>query len=236
MTKINFTWQFWISTILWILLSVLSISHLWYLENYDGHTFTINIIRSTKSLILPVLLSIFIINRFKKWKREYWLIIFALLFAFIGDVLLIEWTQSDALFLGGLAAFLIGHIFSIIYIFKNSNFKKNKYKWIVTLPFIFVPFVIWQISTLDSVLIAIAIFFYSLMLCTLLGLSLTLIFTKESIVYTLAIIGSSLFVISDMILGLKTFKHIQFPATTVIWTYICAQVFLTLFYLRSSKN
>src|SRR5437868_5813484 len=69
----------------------------------------------SKPLVLFALLAHFIFqtentkHKFKKW------IIFALLFSWAGDILLMFEEQDSIYFLAGLSAFLIAHIFYIIF-------------------------------------------------------------------------------------------------------------------------
>ena len=71
-----------------------------------------NIIYASKPLLMPLLMAYYISRRSKLEKYDY-LILSALLFSLAGDVLLmVTWTGRD-LFVFGLAAFLVAHVFYI---------------------------------------------------------------------------------------------------------------------------
>jgi len=87
-----------------------------------------------KPLIIPVVIGYFdsqvndITKGFNKW------IVFALIFSWIGDVLLMFQDKKDIFFLLGLSSFLLAHIFYIIYFHKarlRDNVKSNPWLLVI---------------------------------------------------------------------------------------------------------
>src|SRR6186713_2006841 len=95
----------------------------------------------TKPLLMPFLITFFIFQTkdfsspLKKW------ITFALVFSWAGDVLLMFESTNGNFFIFGLVAFLIAHIFYILFyeiVIRKENLRKN-YWW-------FLPVIIYYIA------------------------------------------------------------------------------------------
>ena len=92
----------------------------------------------TKPLLMPLLIVLFIFqttgfnSSLKKW------IVLALAFSWAGGVLLIFESTNGNFFIFGLVAFLIGHIFYILFfenVIRKEGLRKN-YWWFLPLAFI----------------------------------------------------------------------------------------------------
>lgn len=159
------------------------------------------------------------------------IILSALTFSLLGDLLLMFVEQSASYFMLGLVAFLIAHIFYILIFLRNRNPKLKPYG-----------------LTLGVILYAVLFFFVvkdglgNLFPAVLLYMMIILIMlltaylrkgTAKPLSYILVCIGAILFVISDSILALnKFYKPWDFAGLFIMLTYALAQYFIVIGLLK----
>ena len=154
------------------------------------------------------------------------LLTWALIFHTIGDVLLIfpgEW-----FFLGGVAAFLIGHIFYLLLICKGLKGFTFLEGLVATIP-VLVVYPLALLFRQDDLFITIGIAIYALALLGYLAFGYVGLLQKNKL-YRYFIWGGLIFIISDTIVALDRFLGIGFPyqdAATMA-TYIIAEMVLCL--------
>ena len=187
----------------------------------------------SKGLLMPLLFAFFAsginiysgTNNNAKYIR---LIGFALLFSFLGDIFLIE--DSSLNFMMGIAAFLIAHVFYIIFFCRIQPFKRKNSLSILISGFIILSYVVlidylfWPLITKQSLTMPVVT--YSFFLGTMLFTAVNTINTekkpKDFMVYLIA--GAMLFVASDSILAFNKFYLTQqIPGFYVMLTYCIAQ-------------
>jgi len=204
-----------------IIFSAVSVIYLYTLSGKPGKLQFI-----LKSCLMPLLLGIYITG---SWPDNiFWPVVLALVFAWIGDVLLLKIT-SILWFKLGLASFLIGHIFYIIamYGFIQFNFTVLIISFITAacLGVIIYKFVKpgkqmrIPVIAYETVILIMAIFALQLFLSQ---------FIANGLIFGLLIFSGSLcFVISDTLLALRTFRRAKIYFGVMI-TYIAAQLLITL--------
>ena len=132
-------------------------------------------------------------------------IILALAFSWLGDVLLLIDKQTGSLFIYGLLAFLIAHLFYIFYFLKIRRVNRP-----AKLPgrLIFLAIAVYTVSLfgfiaphVKNLLVPVGV--YALVISTMLAASLAAFdFGKQSF-GKLSVAGTLLFIVSDSILAIK---------------------------------
>lgn len=151
----------------------------------------------------------------------------ALSFSLIGDVFLMFNKDDGLLFILGIAAFLIGHVFYILAFSRILIENKVKFNWflIVLVGLLFsatIPLLVLRAGEF-----AIPVFMYSLTICTMLAFALQLLKVKG--VGVIISIGAALFVISDSLIAiLKFITPISHGGWWVMLTYIAAQYLIII--------
>jgi len=178
----------------------------------------------SKPLLLPLLMTYYLssVGMGSKFAK---LMAAALLFSWLGDVLLL-W---DSLFIPGLLAFLIAHIFYIIYFVKIEPSKKGLIRsqplfgtpvlvfWGLFLAFLF-PY-------LEK--LRIPVFVYATVICTMLLCSINLSGKLKRPVFLLFLNGALQFVLSDSLLAINKFVFpFWFLPLCVMLAYCSAQYLL----------
>jgi len=180
---------------------------------------------------LMVLLIVYYADGTKKTVlRIKHLIIAALFFSWLGDVLLLLDKQYKTLFIYGLTAFLTAHICYILYFLKIRTINRagkipNK--------LIFASIAVYTISlfaylapNVENLLIPVA--FYALVISTMLAVSMTAFDFAKQNYGKLAVAGTLLFVVSDSILAINRFAApFAFAPVFIMLTYGLAQFFIT---------
>jgi uncharacterized membrane protein YhhN len=159
----------------------------------------------------------------KKW------IILALLFSWAGDVLLMSESKNSNFFIFGLVAFLIAHIFYILYyenIIRLENLKKNY--WLFVPVLIYYAVLIYILSpNLGDMKLPVRI--YGVVISYMLIQALQVGRIRNRPAAVLMITGAVLFIISDSILALnKFYKPFEYAGILIMFTYGTAQLLITL--------
>ena len=181
-----------------------------------------------KPLIVIWLLAYFILqlrtvrSSLKKW------VIAALLFSWIGDVLLMFQGDHPLFFLLGLSAFLAAHIFYIIF-FHFIRVKENvKSRWYIVLIVALYYFIIKKLLSpyLGDMKLPVSI--YAVVISFMFMLALHILFVKNKIAGGLMMSGALLFVISDSVLAInKFYQPFEMAGIVIMLTYGLAQLFIT---------
>lgn len=202
-----------------ILFLIISILHV--ISCYKEITKLRNI---TKPLLMPILIFNFLFNG----KDINTIIILSLFFGFLGDVFLIK-SKNSKFFIMGLLSFLIGHIFYIVELFKNINFKNFYFIYLFSLliPILISYFVYNKIKNYLGSFKTPVIMYISI-IATMLCLSIFYFLTNTTSLPLIAMLGAILFVLSDSILSISTFKgSFKRDSFFIMITYIMAQFLLS---------
>ncbi len=182
----------------------------------------------TKGLLMPLLLAFFIAGIKTVDKKYIIQVCFALLFSFLGDVLLVK--DGSLYFMLGIAAFLIAHIFYIILFCRIQPFSKKNGVFILIsgaaiLCYVaLLDFLFWPNITRQS--LAIPVITYSIVLGAMLFTALN-VTNKKGVpkkIITSLVLGAALFVLSDSIIAFNKF-YLSTPVNGfyVMGTYCLAQ-------------
>ncbi|MDZ4806990.1 MAG: lysoplasmalogenase [Bacteroidota bacterium] len=190
-----------------------------------------------KPLIITTLIGYFdsqfnsITKGLAKW------VLFALLFSLLGDVLLMFQEKNSIFFLLGLSAFLIAHIFYIIF-FHNVRVKENvKGKpWLLVVAVIYYAALINLLSPYLADM-KIPVLIYGVVISFMFMLAMHMLFIKNKPAGQWMMVGALLFVLSDSILAInKFYQPFEAAGVLIMLTYGLAQLFIVegaIRYLRS---
>jgi uncharacterized membrane protein YhhN len=158
----------------------------------------------------------------KKW------ILAALFFSWAGDVLLMFQQNESLFFLLGLSAFLIAHIFYIVFFHQVRIKEKLKSNWLFLL--IVVVYYAGLISFLSPYLgdMKLPVRIYGLVISFMFMLAMHMLFIRNKNAGLLMMTGALLFVISDSVLAInKFYQSFELAGVVIMLTYGIAQFFIT---------
>jgi uncharacterized membrane protein YhhN len=157
--------------------------------------------------------------------------LFALLFSWFGDILLLFVESFASFFLYGLIAFLISHIFYILAFSKVVHkpldvalFKR--YPWMLLIPY---GYAVYVYSELKSHLgeMALPVLIYMVVISTMLAVAMSRYAKVVMTSFIWILMGAVLFVASDSILAINKFHHhIAYADYLIMITYMLAQFFI----------
>lgn len=183
----------------------------------------------SKPLLMPLLIVFFIFNTrpfispLKKW------IVLALVFSWAGDVLLMFESMNTNIFIFGLVAFLIAHIFYILFyesVIRRENLKKN-YWWFIPVLIYYVSIIYILSPYLGDMKLPVRI--YAIVISYMLIQALQTAMIKDQDAAKLMIAGSVLFIISDSLLAVNKFHgSFEYAGIAIMLTYGIAQLLITL--------
>ncbi len=204
-------------------------------------TFEIDILHQIAKPLLMISLLIYFWDKSDIRKNEKWVsfVTLALVFSWIGDIMLLFTFKHFMFFFAGLSAFLIAHLVFII-AYKKATYKdKLNIKWSF-FPFVVLGFILLMayltLPYVDSV-IQVPLVVYGIILCLMI---LAAWFRKGETTdesFQLVVLGAALFIISDSILAINRFSHtIPFAGVAVMGTYIIAQWLIVNGLLKHNKK
>jgi len=183
----------------------------------------------TKPLLMPVLIAFFIFqtkdltSSLKKW------ITLALVFSWAGDVLLMFESTNSNFFIFGLVAFLIAHIFYILfyeYVIRKEGLSKN-YWWFLPVIIYYIALIYILSPNLGDMKLPVRI--YGIVISYMLIKALQTGRIKNFGAATLMIAGAVLFITSDSILAInKFYESFEYAGIAIMVTYGIAQLLITL--------
>lgn len=191
----------------------------------------------SKPLLMPALVVYFLFqtkqmqSAFKKW------ILLALFFSWAGDVLLMFQEDGPNFFLFGLSAFLLAHIFYII--FFNGVRVKEKIRIDFKLLLVVLTYYAVLISLLFNHLgsMQIPVMAYGIVISSMFLLSMHMMFIKNKEAGKGMMFGALLFVLSDSLLAInKFYQPFQLAGAVVILTYGMAQLFIVYGAIKYIRN
>jgi uncharacterized membrane protein YhhN len=149
--------------------------------------------------------------------------------------------EKDTLFfMLGLAAFLIAHIFYIIFFFNINRKEKSKLNWLLIIAVAAYYFALLTIlfPTLGDMKIPVTV--YGLVISTMLLFALHVASIKNREAAKWLLTGAILFVISDSVLAINKFYHpFEYSGALIMLTYGLAQWFIVkgaILYLRNQEE
>ncbi len=194
----------------------------------------------SKPLLIPTLIAYLLsqtrnsASNLKKW------VLFALLFSWVGDVLLMFVPTNDIYFLLGLAAFLLAHIFYILFFhFTRLKEQIKSNPWLLVVVVIYYALLInWLSPYLDDMKIPVRV--YGVVISFMLMLAMHMIGISNKKAGQWMMIGALLFVISDSVLAInKFYKPFELAGVIIMLTYGLAQLFIVkgaVSYINSNRQ
>jgi len=183
----------------------------------------------TKPLLMPLLIAFFIFqtkdlaSSLKKW------IILALIFSWAGDVFLMFESANGNFFIFGLAAFLIAHIFYILFyenVIRKEGLRKN-YWWFLPVIIYYIALIYILSPHLGDMKLPVRI--YGIVISYMLIQALQTGGIKNRGAATSMIAGAVLFITSDSILAIsKFYESFEYAGMAIMLTYGIAQLLITL--------
>ena len=182
----------------------------------------------SKPLLMPLLIVYFIFNTNTVVSLKKWIVL-ALISSWLGDVLLMFEARNNIFFIFGLVAFLIAHIFYILFyenILKLENLKKNYWLFIPVL--IYYVALIYLLSPhLGEMKLPVRV--YGVVISYMLIQALQITRIKNRAASAMMIIGAILFIASDSVLAMnKFYQPFELAGIAIMITYGMAQLLITL--------
>ena len=190
-----------------------------------------------KPLLLPFLL--FSVYTFEKFPTKN-LLLSALTFSWIGDVILMFADKGELYFIFGLVSFLISHILYIVLFSKQGNttdYRKNIIFWIA-----FILIILYLKSMLTLLFpklgdLKIPVSIYALTISTMLLVALKGYFSWKKPANISILFGAMFFVTSDSILAInKFYEPLPYAAFLIMFTYLVAQFAIVIGIQKLNKE
>lgn len=184
----------------------------------------------TKVLLLFTLMIYFYCYTIKVRSTFTNLILLALVFSWVGDILLLFQEKDPGFFLSGLLSFLAAHIFYIIAFTRVGDSDRKSLlarKPVLALPFIaYGVFIFFLIRKgLGSMMIPVIVYECIILLMGISALNRYKRVSTES--FQMVFSGAILFMISDTLLAINKFREpFAFSSLVIMFTYITAQYFI----------
>ncbi len=190
-----------------------------------------------KPFLVPFLILYFTRETFYIKDISKKLIVLALVFSWLGDVLLIFESKNENFFILGLIAFLIAHIFYILFFEKiilAENLKKRYWLFLPVMVY-YVVLISVLSPTLDDMKWPVRI--YGIVISYMLIKALQAGWIKNRMTAFYLITGAVLFVISDSILALnKFYMSFEYAGVLIMLTYGMAQLLIAVGAVRYINN
>jgi uncharacterized membrane protein YhhN len=189
----------------------------------------------------PILLPFLILATYRQddFQTKNYLLT-ALLFSWIGDVILMFADKGELYFIFGLVSFLIAHLlFILLFINQRTegDYLKNIFFWIgvIAVAAYLKSMLSLLFPTLGDLKIPVSV--YALTISAMLIMAIKGYFTWEKPMNTVILIGAVFFVTSDSILAINKFYNpIQSANFLIMFTYIVAQYLITFGVLRLNQK
>lgn len=189
---------------------------------------------AAKAAIIPVLLTLFILNINLNDDKLHKMIFMGLIFSWAGDIILEFSDRNELLFVAGLLSFMMAHILYMTVFFKtqgkNPVFENRQY--------LFIPIIILGAGMLlllynDLGGMRIPVIIYSIVILTMLLGAVNRIEKVNKLSFYLVLTGAILFVISDFCIAINKFSYpFRFSGILIMSTYIIAQYLIVTGYIK----
>lgn len=190
----------------------------------------------TKSLLMPALLLFFLVNAAPPFTSLQYLLMTALGFSWLGDMLLLWEARNPLFFITGLGAFLLAHIFYCI-CFEKMRRSAGSIIWWPALPLLvyFVALLLLLTPYLGDLAWPVRVYGFCITLMGFLAWQLKLAW--KSAEGNLLFWGAALFILSDSLLAInKFYESFILAGPLVMLTYGLAQLLIVLALLRRWKG
>ncbi len=177
-----------------------------------------------KPFLIPFLFLYVYLNEVFTTKK---LLLLALIFSWIGDVLLIFTNKNQWFFISGLLSFLTAHIFYIFLFSKlgtSKSYKKNPLFWLGIILTVFYLKSILELLLPALGPLKIPVSFYALIISMMLGFAWRGFISWNNNARFYILFGAIAFIASDSFLAINKFQEpINNAAILIMSTYLAAQ-------------
>jgi uncharacterized membrane protein YhhN len=191
---------------------------------------------ATKPLLLPTLIVLLSSATGAEAGKKIMLI--ALFFSWLGDVLLLFESRDPLFFIFGLVCFLTTHILYIIYFL---NIRSENSSLLKRYPLLIIPVLAYGISLVWLLFphladLKIPVMVYAAVICAMLLCSLHVFYKVARPANILYITGALFFVCSDSLLAVnKFYQPFAYAGVFIILTYCLAQFLIVLGFIELKK-
>lgn len=196
--------------------------------------FAHNLQKSMELIFKPFIcisLILFLVDN--KYFKDFTVIYLALICGFIGDLLLI----LPEYFIGGLVAFLCGHIMYIYAFSKQNNFKLyiNKFStWLVIILVTAYLLIFYHYIKFNLAQLQLPVLIYMIVISLMF---ISAYFRKRLKGYYYVIIGAINFIISDSLIAINQFvTKFLYDNELILITYIIAQFLIIFGFTKYNQN
>ncbi len=192
----------------------------------------------TKPLLMLILLVYFWVKSRNLSSTKY-LIIFALVFSWLGDIFLLFEKQNPRLFIFGLGAFFLAHFCYIVYFhqIRRQNGVSFSPKILPTLGVLIYVVSLFILLAPNLKNLQIPVFIYALTLAAMLLMSIHAFDFKKHDFAKICVAGTMIFVVSDSLLSINRFyQPFEFASILIMLTYGVAQFLITLGALQNLRD
>ncbi|MEP1034598.1 lysoplasmalogenase [Ekhidna sp.] len=187
----------------------------------------------TKPLLMPLLMIYVYKSSLGKTTARILLLCIALLFSWLGDVVLM-YQSNEIYFMAGIGLFLIAQVTYVI-VLKKSMYQNPAFDLVKVLPFLIFAGVLFYIL-LPAGDFTIPIVIYGSVIMVMAATSRLRDGNTSHESYRLALIGSIFFLASDSILAFNSFHTaIPYAGVLIMSTYCAAQLLLVLGILKHAE-
>jgi len=191
-----------------------------------------------KSLIIPVLMILFLVNINPFLNSLHRLMFAGLFFSWAGDVILEFSVKNGNLFVMGLACFLLAHLMYFTVFISTPGKKKligNRF-WLL-LPVIIYGIVLVCFLYNDLGDMQVPVILYAIIILTMLSGAINRIDKVNRKSFWLVLAGAILFLVSDSAIAINKFSY-QFKGSGIIImsTYIVAQYLIVAGYINQFRQ
>jgi uncharacterized membrane protein YhhN len=175
----------------------------------------------SKCLLMPFLI-MYVVLQARQVLSGYMLLLFALLFSWVGDMLLLN-SENELYFMLGLGAFLLAHL-AYIFCFRKLRYNRLKFDITTAIPFMLYAAVLFILILPGLGDMLFPVLMYALTI-TIMGITAALRKkTTNTYSYILVLIGAVSFIVSDSIIAINKFK-LPFAGAPIciMLTYCIAQ-------------
>jgi uncharacterized membrane protein YhhN len=189
-----------------------------------------------KPILIPLLgLGVYFHKKFASKN----ILLTALLFSWLGDVILLFANVAEMYFILGLVSFLLAHVFYCILFNKQTKTIKSNKAFLLVGSVVILAYLIGMLSALLPSLgdLKIPVIVYASIISVMLFFALNGLLTWKKTGNQYVFLGAIVFVISDSILAVNKFYNpIQKSSFIIMSTYLVAQYLIVTGILKLNSN
>ena len=181
----------------------------------------------TKPLLVFSLIIFFLKQNLHQDTKTKQLVLSALIFSLLGDILLMFTETNSLFFIGGLLAFLTAHVMYILIFLKKRNNTKKALPFMLLLLVYAIGLFYFLKDGLGDLFIPVIIYMFVILMMVNTAFLRQGNVPKNS--YILVFLGALFFITSDSLLALNKFYHpLPLANVWIMTTYAFAQLFIVL--------